>query len=234
MKAQRLRFRYRLTSAASDLRQRDIVDAWEKAAKDGGLAVTHSEGKRANALISLAAPLPQGVTSDCELIDIYMEEAVNPRKALCAVGPHMPAGIEAVDVTEVGTSGASLQSQLRWAEYDADVSAEGLAVEEVEAAIERLLGATTLPVEYRREAKVRAYDLRPLVLDVRVVGSPAGVHRLRMKLRAEPEHTARADQVIAALGLPEALRVNRLRLQVDETPAGIIAYRRFGEMQGFE
>lgn len=234
MKAQRLRFRYRLTPAAFELKHRGIVDAWASAAEAGGLVVAQSEGKRANALISLAAPLPQGVTSDWELIDVFMEEAVDPRKALCAVAPHLPPGMEAVDVTEVGTGGPSLQSQLRWAEYEVDLPSAELARETVETAIERVLGATTLPVEYRRENKVRAYDLRPLILGIRFEGERDGVYRLQMKLRAESENTARADQVVAALGLPEAVRVHRLRLQVDEAPAGIVAYRRFGEVQGFE
>lgn len=229
MKAQRLRFRYRLTSEACGLRQREIVDAWADAVKAAGLSLAHSEGKRVNALISLAAPLPQGVTSDWEIVDIFLEEQADPRAALRDVQPHLPPGVEAVGVTEAGVSGPSLQSQLRWAEYEADVPAQGLSPGDVQAAIDRLLAADTLPSEYRRETKVREYDLRPLILGVQLDCTRADTYTLRMKLRAEPESTARADQVVSALGLPAPTRVHRSRLQVEETPAVLAAYRRSPE-----
>ena len=51
---------------------------------------------------------------------------------------------------------------------------------------------------------------------------------LAMRLRAEPEMTGRADQVIVALGLPEAVRIHRRGLSVTEVQAAVLAYRRAG------
>jgi hypothetical protein len=45
-------------------------------------------------------------------------------------------------------------------------------------------------------------------------------------LRAESDRTARADQVAAELGLPEARRIHRMRLILEEVPAVLLAYRR--------
>jgi hypothetical protein len=52
---------------------------------------------------------------------------------------------------------------------------------------------------------------------------------LAMRLRAEPEMTGRADQVVLALGLPAAANIHRRRLQVDEVQAATQAYRRAGQ-----
>jgi radical SAM-linked protein len=229
MKAQRLRFRYRLTAEAGALGHRDIAAAWEAAVKAAGLPLAQSEGKRPAPLISLAAPLPIGATSDCEIADVFLECREDPAGALERVSPHLPAGVEAVDVHEVGVSAPAVQASLRWAEFEVKVPAEGLTAEEVQAAISRLLAADTLPSEYRREKKVREYDLRPLVLDIRLAGREGDTHVLRMRLRAEQENTARADQTVLALGLPAPLRVHRTRLEVDDSPAAVRAYRRLGE-----
>jgi len=228
MKIQRLRFRYRVTAAASDLRHRDVTDAWEAALRAAELPVAFSEGKRATAQISLGAPLPQGATSDWELIDVFFAERMDPRKVLCALPSHFPAGIEPVAVEELGVAGPSLQSQLRWAEYTADVPAGDRSEAEVREAIAQTLTARTLPAEYRRETKVRHYDLRPLILDLRLDGSSDGHFKLRMKLRAEPENTARADQTVLALGLPVPSHIHRVHLHTEDIPAGIAAYRRAG------
>jgi radical SAM-linked protein len=233
MKVQRLRFRYRLTAEAGALGHRDIAAVWEGAVKAAGLPLALSEGKRPAPLISLAAPLPMGATSDCEIADVFLECRVDPASALGRVSQHMPAGVEAVDVYEVGVSVPAVQASLRWAEFEVTVPAEGLSPEEVQAAIDRLLAADTLPSEYRREKKVRRYDLRPLVLDIRLAGREGDEYVLRMRLRAEQENTARADQIALALGLPAPTRIHRSRLEMDESPAAARAYRRLGEPNPF-
>ncbi len=229
MKAQRLRIRYRVTAEGSGLSQRELVNAWEQAAQAAGLPLAYSEGKRPGPQISLAAPLPQGVTSDWELADVYLAEWLPPDEAWRRLAEQLPVGVEAVEACEVGVGAPSLQSQLRWAEYEAEVPAEGLSAGEAQEAIAALLRADTLPAEYRRETKVRQYDLRPLVLDIHLEGERDGCLVLSMRLRAEPEMTARADQVLLALGLPTARRTHRRRLYLQEVPAAVLAYRRYAE-----
>ena len=229
MKVQRLRFRYRITSEARGLGQRDLARAWEEAAVAANLPLAHSEGKRSGALIQIAAALPQGVTSDGELADVFLEQAVDPGAALAAVQKTMQPGVEAVAVEEVGVGGRSLQALLRWAEYDVRVPSNGLTAEELGRRISALLDASSVPVEHQREKKVRKDDLRPLVLDIRLEGVEDGAFRLVMRLRAEQELTARADQTVLALELPEPLSVHRRSLHVDDVPAVLRAFRASGE-----
>ncbi len=229
MKAQRLRFRYRITSEARGLGQRDLARAWEEAVVAANLPLAHSEGKRSGALIQIAAALPQGVTSDGELADVFLEQAVEPGAALAGIQKTMRPGVEAVAVEEVGVGGRSLQALLRWAEYEVRVPANGLSAEELGRRISALLDASSVPVEHQREKKVRKYDLRPLVLDIRLEGVEDGAFRLVMRLRAEQEMTARADQTVLALELPEPLSVHRRSLHLDDVPAVLRAFRAGGE-----
>ena len=229
MKVQRLRFRYRITSEARGLGQRDLARAWEEAAVAANLPLAHSEGKRSGALIQIAAALPQGVTSDGELADIFLEQAVDPGAALAGIQKALRSGVEAVTVEEVGVGGRSLQALLRWAEYDVRVPSNGLSAEELRRRIAALLDASSVPVEHKREKNVRKYDLRPLVLDIRLEGVEDGAFRLLMRLRAEQEMTARADQTALALELPEPLSVHRRSLHLDDVPAVLRAFRVGGE-----
>lgn len=223
-----MRFRYRVTQEGCTLGQRELIQAWEKAATDAGLSLAYSEGKRKTAQVSVAAPLPQNVTSDGELAEVYLSEAAAPEIALKSIASQLPPGIEAISVEEIGVQAPSLQSQLRWAEYEVEVSAD-VGEDRVRDAVERLLGATSWPAEYRRETRVREYDLRPLVLELEVVGADEGRLVLRMRLRAEPEMTGRADQVVLALRLPEAARIHRVGLYVGQVQPAVLAYRRAGE-----
>ncbi|MEE8369615.1 MAG: TIGR03936 family radical SAM-associated protein [Dehalococcoidia bacterium] len=229
MKAQRLRVRYRVSAEATALSQRQIIRAWQEAAEASGLPLAYSQARRATPQISIAAPLPQGATSDCELADVFLSERIAPRDLPTLLSPHLPSGLEILTAWEVGLTAPSLQSQLRWAEYEVEVPAGDLGPDAARLAVDRLLAARTLPWEQRRETKVRRYDLRPLVLTLQLRGEECGRLRLHMRLRAEQEMTGRADQVVAALGLPPAARTHRLLLHVQETSPAVIAYRRLGQ-----
>jgi radical SAM-linked protein len=224
MKVQRLRVRYSLHPGAADLGQRELVTAWEQACKMAQLPLAYSSGKRPSPLLSIAAPLPQGVTSDCELLDLVLSERIPPSDVLARVGPQLPPGIRPSAVEEVGISAPSLQSQVRWAEYE--VRVQGLGHQLLRESVCRVLEATTLPAEYQREKKVRSYDLRPLIIALELTAAAEGEAVVLMRLRAEPERSARADQVAAALGLPDERRIHRTRLVLEEVPPALLAYRR--------
>jgi radical SAM-linked protein len=218
-----------MTPEGLSLGHRDIVDGWIEAVSAAGGKIAMSEGKRPSPQVSLGAPLPQGVTSDCEFIDVFLAEPADPSAILAGVSGRLPQGIEAVSVVETGVGGRSLQALLRWAEYQATVPRQGLGKEGVQAKIAGLLLAREVAVEHQKENRVKRYDLRPMVLDVRLACADEESFVLLLRLRAEPEATARADDTIAALGLPAATHIHRASLHLAEIPAALAAYRRYGE-----
>lgn len=230
MKVQRLRFSYRVSGPACTLSHRELITAWENAFVQARLSLAYSEAKRPAPQVSIASLLPMGVSSEAELVDVFLTQRAEPRRALAAVAPLLPPGIEAFAVQEVGLSAPSLQSLVRWAEYEALVPAEGLDEAAVAASLSHLLACDTYPAEYRRETKVRQYDLRPLILALHLDGQRQGCFVVRMRLRAEPQMTARADQVLLALRLPPAVAIKRTRLYLQEPQPSVLAYRRQGEL----
>ncbi len=229
MKAQRLRLTFVRGDEAGRLSHREIMRALEQAMREVGLPLAYSEGRRPTAQISIGAPLPLGVTSTCELADIFLSERTEPARLAAALEEALPPGMEVLSVQEVGLELPALQTQVRWAEYEVDVPRGDRSLEDVRNAISDILAAESFPWEHRRETKVLRYDLRPLVLDIRLEGEGDQSYRLAMRLRVNQERSGRADQVVAALGLDPPLRVHRRRLYVDQTPPAVSAYRRGGE-----
>jgi radical SAM-linked protein len=229
LKAQRLRFRYRVTAGAGNLGNRDLVSAWEATILQTGLPLSYSEGKRRSPQISLAAPLPLGVTSDCEMADVFLEMPVDPIAALTSLQGCSPGGIEPTSVTEKGVGGPSLQSEITWAEYECLVAAPP-PLAELSKRIANLISSRTLISQYVRATKTREYDLRPLIFSLDLVNEKETAI-LRMRLRAEPDRTARADQVLLALGI-DAEGIHRTRLETSEVSEIVVAYRKAGEPIG--
>jgi radical SAM-linked protein len=229
VKVQRLRLAFAREEEAKDLSHLEVMRGLEQGMREAGLPLAYSEGKRPTAQISIAAPLPVGVTSACELADLYLSERVKVSEALAALAAALPPGLLALAAREVGLVAPALQAEVRWSEYEVDVPLDGRSSEEVRIAIARLLSARTLPWEHQRETKVRRYDLRPLVLSLGLEAEGEGVCRLAMRLVAGQERSGRAEQVVAALGLPPPLRIHRRALYIRAVPAVLRAYRRAGQ-----
>ncbi|MBI1886679.1 MAG: DUF2344 domain-containing protein [Chloroflexi bacterium] len=219
MKVQRLRVTFGRGEPVKYISHLDLMRFWERVLRRAGIPLAYSKGANPTAQLSLAAPLPVGVLSSCELMDVFLEERVTPAELVERLGAQTVPGIELLGAREVGVRLPSLQSQVRWAEYRVEVLADGRSRDEVQATVARLLAADSLPWEHRREEQVRRYDLRKLVLDVWVEEPPGETLTLGMRLRTDQEASGRPEQVAAALGFAgRPLRIERSKLQVGERP----------------
>ena len=224
-KAQRVRIRFARGADAAAIGHVDLARQWERALAEAGVAVSHSQGRRGQARLTLAAGLPLHVTSEGELLDVILAERLRADELAARVQPCLPPGIDVLDAQEVGMGLPSLPTAVRWADYEVDVPATDAALENM---IASFLALETLPWRDTRGEKVREYDLRPLVHDLRVEGRCDEVTRLSMRLRCDARGVGRPEQVVLALGLPQAARVHRLRLVLAETSPAREAWRRRG------
>ena len=231
MRVQRVRITYARGDQAREMSHLETMRALEQGMRSVGLPLAYAEGRRPTPQISIALPLAVGATSDCEMADIYLSERVMPAELLSALRSGLPAGLAALAAEEVGLAAPALQTQVRWAEYEVDVTGGQGSAAEVRRAISELLGAPSLPWEHQRTTKLQRYDLRPLVVGLWLEAEGEGVYRLAMRLRVSQERSGRADQVVAALGLGPLLRVHRRRMYLEETPAAVQAYRRRSERE---
>jgi len=228
MKVQRLRVTFARGEEVKYITHLDLMRFWERALRRAGIPLAYSEGFSPSPRLALAAPLPVGVTSSGELMDVYLARRVTPQHFIKAVSGQVPPGIAALEVREVGLGLPSLQSQLRWAEYQVDVPTDRPA-EDVRRSVEALLAAASIPWQHQREREVRRYDLRPLVQDVWLEAVEDGRCALSMRLRADSQASGRAEQVVAALGLEAPTRIHRRRLILEEVSSAVQSWRRHGQ-----
>jgi len=203
---------------------------WERALRRAGVPLAYSEGHTPHPRLSLAAPLAVGVTSSAELMDVFLTRRTAPPGFTRSVGPQLPAGIEILEVAEVGLGLPSLQSEVRWARYHVEGPFGGKP-EERRSAVDRFLTAESIPWEHMRENQVRKYDIRALVRDLRADDAPQGSYALAMVLRCDNKATGRPEQVVAALGLPEPSVIHRQELVLAASSPARQAWRRRGRFE---
>jgi radical SAM-linked protein len=207
-----VRQRWRLVFARGEearyLAHLDAVRLWERAFRRGEIPVATSEGFSPRPKLIFAAPLQLGMLAEHELADLYLAERLTAPDLRARLEAGMPRGYRVVDLHDVWIGEPALAPQLAAADYRMTL----LNVEQsrVEQAANRLMAAEKLPRERRKEARTIPYDLRPLVLGLRVEPpDPAAVPpdatiansaRLWMRLRhTQDRGSGRAEEVVAAL-----------------------------------
>jgi len=203
---QRLRLNFGRGEEVKFISHLDVLRFWERAFRRARIPLAYSQGFTPHPRISVAAPLPVGITSEAELMDVWLRRWVPPQSFIMMVKCQLPSGFDIFDVWEVGLKIPSLQSCLAFAEYRVGVESSKTE-QEVQASLRSLLQARELPWHHSRGDKVKLYDLRALIDDLWLIGdhSERGeefICTLGMRLRCGDEGSGRPEQVTAALSFP--------------------------------
>ncbi len=218
MAVQRIRVKYGRGPELQYIAHLDMMRLWERAFRRAGIPVAYSEGNTPRPRLSIAAALPLGVTSEAELLDVYLVRRLSPFYFLKRLEPQAPPALRVSEAHDVPIDWPSLQSQVREADYQVVVATEA-APEAIEEAVRALLDRQEVPWEHRRDKEVRRYNLRELVRNLWLARKDNGLATLGMTLKTDPSASGRPEQVVAALGLPARLEsVHRTRLALAEPP----------------
>ncbi len=199
---QRLRLRFSRGEELKYVSHLDLMRLWERALRRARIPIAYSEGFSPHPRISLAAPLPVGVTSEAELMDVVVQKVVSPYFFIQNTKPQLPRGMEVFEVMQVPLTAPSLQSQAQFIDYRVSDRSDRTA-DEIRGAITATLQADRLPWHHMRDTGPRFYDLRPLIEDLSLVSWQDHIFTLGMRLRCDTRGTGRPEQVTAALGLTE-------------------------------
>lgn len=210
---QRLRLTFSKTGNTRFIGHLDLARTLERALNRAAIPVAYSQGFNRRPRLSLAAALPLGYTSEAELADIWLTEAMEPEQVQRQLAASMAPGITIHHLTEVPLADPPLQQAIASSVYEVTF------LDPVDrAALEQKVAALLAAESHIRErqggkkGKKREYDLRPLILDLQVI-EVEGEPRLQMHLVQNPTQTGRPDEVLLALGFdPLDTIVHRKRI----------------------
>ena len=212
---QRLRVRFCRGEEIKFISHLDIMRLWQRALHRAGIPLAYSEGFSPHPRISLAAPLPVGITSQAELMDVFCTKWVSPHFFTAAMSQQLPPGIEILQVYPVAPTMPSLQSQVGYAEYKVEVETEK-DQQGIESALTSLLSVKHLPWQHQRDTGTRNYDLRALIDDLWLIYRHSGYCTIGMRLRCNGGGSGRPEQVAAAMGFthyPHSIHRTKLVLK---------------------
>ena len=194
---QRLRITFAKTAAMQYTGHLDLHKTWERTFRRARLPLAYSEGFSPHPKIQLGSALPLGFTSDCELVDVWLETPQDLAMARAALEQAAPPGIHLSEIREIAERTPALQMQVFAAEFRVTLP---LTLDA--AALDQRVADLLASPEIRRTRRQKEYDLRPLIESLAHPASDAQGHTLVMRLTAREGATGRPEEVVEALGFP--------------------------------
>ncbi len=209
---QRLRIKFSRGPQTKFISHLDITRLWQRAFNRAGIEIAYSTGFTPHPRLALAAPLPLGVTSEAELMDVFIVKGVAPHFFVGAVNQQLPPGLSVDKVYPIAADLPSLQSQVSRADSRVELeTASGPA--DVQSAVAATLAKEHIPWQHQRDTGPHQYDLRALIVSICVTSWEPPVGVLEMRLRCDSNGSGRPEQVTAALGFSQRpLSIHRTQL----------------------
>jgi radical SAM-linked protein len=198
----------------------DLHKLWERAARRAELPLAYSQGFHPQPKMNMAAALPLGFSSRCEVMDMKLEHDIPLNNLATRLNGTLPSGLQVVDIEEVEEHAPALQTQVVSAEYEITLT-EPIDRSELKRKIDSVIESKALP----RERRGKMYDLRPLIEELALTSSPSLLSASQspsgrgdelmvfMRLAAREGATGRPEEVLDALEIPfEETRIERTHL----------------------
>lgn len=182
----------------------DLHRLWERAARRAELPLAYSQGFHPQPKMNMAAALPLGFSSRCEVMDMKLERDISLDDLPTRLNETLPSGLQVVDVEQVDDRAPALQTQVASAEYEVTLTEE-IDSPTLEQKINSVIELETIP----RERRGKMYDLRPLIEELKLLSGD----KIFMRLRAREGATGRPEEVLDVLSIAfEGTRIERTRL----------------------
>jgi len=184
----------------------DLHKLWERAARRAELPLAYSQGFHPQPKMNMAAALPLGFSSRCEVMDMKLEQDIPLESLPTRLNSTLPSGLQVVDIEQVDERAPALQTQVVSAEYEVTLT-EAVDGSELKRKVASIIESKSIP----RERRGKMYDLRPLIEDLKILESNSP--KIFMRLAAREGATGRPEEVLDVLGIAfEGTRIERTRL----------------------
>src|SRR5512133_370843 len=131
----------------------DLHKLWERAARRAELPLAYPQGFHPQPNMNIAAALPLGFSSRCEVLDMRLEHEIRLEGLHEKLQQTLPAGIQISSIESVDEKLPALQTQVASAEYEITLT-ESLDRSELKRKIDSVVESDSII----RERRGKTYD----------------------------------------------------------------------------
>ncbi len=193
----KIRIRYSKTGLTRFLSHLDIVRVFERSATLAKVPLVYSQGLRRNPKISYGPPLPVGIASTAEYLDMEVEigREVDLQNRL---NQYLPDGLQILQFQEIYTKAKALAAFINRALYEAHLPETSLP--QTQGWMDGWLAQPEAQIERITKDGTRQVDIRPYLRDLKWTD-----HKLLITIDSIEGRTAKVVEVLESLLSPHGI-----------------------------
>lgn len=209
------RLKFSKTGMGKYISHLDLLRAFTRAITRAELPVRYTQGFNPHQIITFSLPLPVGVTSETEFVDIDFEDTVGNDEIMARLNENLPP-----DIRILGT-GAIIHSatDIAMAEYEIIIKAP---FEIEKDAVLKFFEKEEIPVMKKTKKGDKEVNLKEYIKSARIKSVSGGDIEMTVKLSAGGSMNIKPDIMIGALerelnkGEFDEVYIHRTKIYVDE------------------
>ncbi|HOB29489.1 MAG: TIGR03936 family radical SAM-associated protein [Dethiobacteria bacterium] len=182
----RIRFRYACGKELRYLSHLDLLRLFQRAMRRARLPLAYTLGFNPRPKLSLAAPLPVGVTASKEYGEIFLVEPVSPASFRQRLGEQLPKGLTLTGAVVVPVNEPPLASVVNAALYRAAWKSSRPAPTDtmLQKALDKLLAQPAIMIRrFGKSGKITRQNIRPYIFSAELLTSGEQDPALRLLLQ---------------------------------------------------
>lgn len=217
----KIRIKFQKSGAMKFIGHLDIMRYFQKAIRRADIDIAYSEGYSPHQIMSFAAPLGVGLTSDGEYLDIEVHSTRSSRESVEALNQAGVDGIHVVSYRSLGESSPNAMSIVAAADYRVTFR-EGKAPEGWQDKLCAFYEQPEIRITKKTKKSERELDLKPLIYSLSIEDDT-----IHMRLSTGSVDNIKPELVLEAfyhslgLEMPEfALLIHRCELYANAGEEG--------------
>lgn len=236
----KIRIKFRKWGAMKFIGHLDMMRYFQKAMRRANIDICYTEGFSPHQIMSFAAPLGVGITSDGEYFDIEVHTSLSSRDAIHALNIVMVEGVEITSYVKLPDDAKTAMSIVAAADYRISYKdgydSPYTASQWHEAIKREFADAETFPIVKKTKKSEREVDLKPLVYACSV-SERDGRPEFFLSVSTGSTDNIKPELVLSSIyekcGLTyreEALQIHRVEVYARDENGRLIALSDMGEV----
>ena len=198
---QRIRLTYTKEENLKFISHKELIRAIEKAIRRADLPIAHSQGYNPHMKIDFGIPLQLGVSSNCELIDLYFNNDLSPNEAADKLNKILPPGIKIIKAEKIDSSAPSIQSSVKAARYLIKFRTDP------SNSVKKILNSKDIQIIRKTKSGEKKINIRPLILDIK-----QNKNNIEATLQSSSTGTLKISEFVTLFEEIEANGIKRVEL----------------------
>jgi radical SAM-linked protein len=217
----RVRLKYTREEPVKYISHLDLLRTFNRAIKRAGIPIVYSQGFNPHPIISFGLPLPVGVTSESEYMDIELEADMDPQNIIEQLNKALPGGIRITKAVQLGDRADKIASVIALADYRVMVDLKKRMNVSFSEQINKLLESDEILIEKQGKKDVKLVNIRKDIHHLRVEQENGDHIVLGMRLSAGSSSNLKPELVVQALEkyIPDFevdfVKIHRMRLLLE-------------------